>query len=198
MAALDPDAVERSIPFSPGVAAASPDLVELILNNTWRPALSIIGGDGLPESKVAAAVLHPTTSLRLNFRTPPGVDAGAARDALEKVLTTDVPYGAKVEISDVVTVNGWKAPAPSPWLSAALEDLTGSVFSEPYRQLGVGGGIPFMEMLGRRYAGADFVITGALGTDSNMHVPDEWLNVEYAEQVTAAIARVLDAHASRP
>jgi hypothetical protein len=78
----------------------------------------------------------------------------------------------------------------------ALEELTGSVFSEPYRQLGVGGGIPFMEMLGSRYAGADFVITGALGTDSNVHVPDEWLNIEYAKQVTAAVASILDAHAS--
>jgi hypothetical protein len=26
-------------------------------------------------------------------------------------------------------------------------------------------------------------------------VPDEWLNIGYAEQVTAAIARILDAHA---
>jgi hypothetical protein len=24
----------------------------------------------------------------------------------------------------------------------------------------------------------DFVITGALGVDSNMHGPDEWLNIE--------------------
>jgi hypothetical protein len=69
------------------------------------------------------------------------------------------------------------------------------VFSEPYRQLGIGGGIPFMEMLGRRHPDADFVVTGALGMDSNMHVPDEWLTIEYAEQVTAAVARILDAHA---
>ena len=33
-------------------------------------------------------------------------------------------------------------------------------------------------MLGRRYPAAQFVVTGALGTDSNMHVRDEWLNIE--------------------
>ena len=75
--------------------------------------------------------------------------------------------------------------------------VTGPVFSEPSQQLGIGGGIPFMEMLTRRYPSADFVVTGALGTDSNMHVPDEWLNIEYAQQITAAVARVIDAHAAR-
>jgi acetylornithine deacetylase/succinyl-diaminopimelate desuccinylase-like protein len=197
LAALDPDAVGRGIPFVRGMAAASPDPAELILNNTWRPSLSVIGGDGLPASKVAPAVLRPATSLRLFFRIPPSADAAVASGALEKALTTDVPYGARVEVGDFVTVNGWSAPEPSPWLAAALDGLTGPVFSEPYRRLGVGGGIPFMEMLGRRYQDADFVVTGALGVDSNMHVPDEWLNIRYAEQVTAAVAHVLHAHASR-
>jgi acetylornithine deacetylase/succinyl-diaminopimelate desuccinylase-like protein len=196
-AALDPDAVGRGIPFVRGMAAAAPELAELILNNTWRPALSVIGGDGLPESRLAPAVLRPATSLRLSFRTPPGVEAAVAREALERALTIDVPYGAQIKVSDWTLFNGWSAPEPSTWLATALDGLTGPVFSEAYRQLGVGGGIPFMEMLGRRYADADFVITGALGTDSNMHVADEWLNIEYAEQVTAAVAVILDAHASR-
>ena len=194
-AELDPDAVGRGIPFAAGMSAASDDLVELILNNTWRPALSVTGGDGLPESALAPAALRPETSLRLSIRTPPTADVAAARAALEKVLTTDVPYGARVTLQDFVTLSGWSAPSSSPWLATALDGLTGPVFSEPYRQLGIGGGIPFMEMLGHRYPDADFVVTGAIGADSNMHVPDEWLNIEYAEQVTAAIARILDAHA---
>ncbi|MGH3406828.1 MAG: M20/M25/M40 family metallo-hydrolase [Streptosporangiaceae bacterium] len=194
-AALQPDSAARGIPFVRGMSAVVADPAELILNNTWRPTLSIIGADGLPEPASAGAVLRPATSLRLSFRTPPTADAQTARIELEKALTTDVPYGAQVEVGDFVTLNGWSAPALSGWLAAALDDLTGSVFSEPYRQLGIGGGIPFMEMLGRRYPDADFVVTGALGADSNMHVPDEWLNIGYAEQVTAAIARILDAHA---
>jgi acetylornithine deacetylase/succinyl-diaminopimelate desuccinylase-like protein len=194
-AELEPDAVGRGIPFAEGMSAASGDLVELILNNTWRPALSVTGADGLPESALAPAALRPETSLRLSIRTPPTADVAAARTALEKVLTTDVPYGARVTLRDFVTLSGWSAPSPSPWLATALNGLTGPVFGEPYRQLGIGGGIPFMEMLGHRYPDADFVVTGAIGADSNMHVPDEWLNIEYAEQVTAAIAHVLDAHA---
>ncbi|HEY6494200.1 MAG TPA: M20/M25/M40 family metallo-hydrolase [Trebonia sp.] len=195
--ALDPGAVGRGIPFVPGMSATSPDLTELVLNNTWRPSLSVTGADGLPASRVAPVVLRPATSLRLSLRTPPTVDPAVAMAALEKALTTDVPYSAQVEVGDFVLMDGWSAPEPSPWLASALDELTGTVFSEPYRRVGVGGSIPFMHMLGGRYADADFVATGALGSDSNMHVPDEWLNVEYAERVTAAVACVLNAHATR-
>jgi acetylornithine deacetylase/succinyl-diaminopimelate desuccinylase-like protein len=196
-AQLDPDAIGRGIPFVAGMSAASEDLVELILNNTWRPALSVVGADGLPGSAQAPAALRPETSLRLSIRTPPTADVAAARAALEKVLTAEVPYGAQVTLRDWVTLSGWSAPAPSPWLATTLDQLTGLIFSQPYRQLGIGGGIPFMEMLGHQYPEADFLVTGAISADSNMHVPDEWLNVEYAEQVTAAIAHVLDAHATQ-
>ncbi|HTU76610.1 MAG TPA: M20/M25/M40 family metallo-hydrolase [Trebonia sp.] len=195
LAELDPGSIGRGIPFAAGMSAASNDLVELILNNTWRPSLSILGADGLPQSAVAPAVLRPETSLRLSIRTPPTTDVAAARAALEKVLTTEVPYGAQVTVKDWVTLSGWSAPEPSPWLATTLDELTGPVFSQPYRQLGIGGGIPFMEMLGHAYPEADFLVTGAISSDSNMHVPDEWLNLKYAEQVTAAVARVLDAHA---
>jgi acetylornithine deacetylase/succinyl-diaminopimelate desuccinylase-like protein len=195
LAATEPDAVGRDIPFARGVSAAASDPVELILNNTWRPTLTVTGADGLPESKLAPGVLRPATALRLSFRTPPSTDIAAALAALVKAVTTDVPYGAQVEVRDVVTLDGWSAPRPSPWLADTLDALTGPVFSQPYRQLGIGGGIPFMQMLGQRYPDADFVVTGALSADSNMHVPDESLNIRYAEQVTAAVAHVLDAHA---
>lgn len=194
-AALEPAAIGRGIPFVQGMSAASADPVELILNNTWRPTLTVTGADGLPESRLAPAALRPETSLRLSFRLPPTVDATVAKDALVKAVTTDVPYGASVTVHDFVTLDGWNAPSPSPWLANVLDALTGPVFSQPYRQLGIGGGIPFMDMLGHRYPDAQFVATGAVGADSNMHVPDEWLDLRYAEQITAAVAHVLDAHA---
>jgi acetylornithine deacetylase/succinyl-diaminopimelate desuccinylase-like protein len=192
---LDPDAVLRGFPRVPGMSAASDDLVELIISGTWRPALSVIGADGLPETLLAPHVLRQETSLRLSFRTPPTADVSAALAALKKTLTTDVPYGAEVTLRDFVTVSGWSALAPSPWLAAALDELTGPVFNEPYRQIGIGGGIPFMDMLTGRFPDADFVATGAVSADSNPHVPDEWLNLGYAEQVTAAVAAILDAQA---
>jgi acetylornithine deacetylase/succinyl-diaminopimelate desuccinylase-like protein len=46
-------------------------------------------------------------------------------------------------------------------------------------------------------SGSPDLVTGTIGADSNMHVPDEWLNIPFARRVTEAVAHVLDAHARR-
>jgi acetylornithine deacetylase/succinyl-diaminopimelate desuccinylase-like protein len=195
LAAVDPGAIKRLYPLVEGMRPAAQDEVELILNNTWRATLSVIGAAGLPEPGTAGNVLRTSTSLILSFRIPPTADAKAARAELEKVLTTDVPYGAQVEITGLAGENGWNAPEVAPWLASALAQVGDRVFGTPHGNLGVGGAVPFMGLLGRLYPQAQFVSTGALGTDSNMHVPDEWLNIKFAGQVTEAIAHILDAHA---
>ncbi|MGH3274514.1 MAG: peptidase dimerization domain-containing protein, partial [Streptosporangiaceae bacterium] len=194
-AAARPGSVRSLYPLVPGMRPASDDESELILNNTWRPTLSVIGAAGLPEPTVAGNVLRAATTLTLSFRTPPTADAGAALAELKQALTANVPYGAQVEIGDTQAENGWTAPRTAPWLAAALDQVGKQVFGEPHGSIGIGGSIPFMELLGRTYPQAQFMVTGALGTDSNMHVPDEWLSIPFARQVTEAVAHVLDAHA---
>ena len=97
-AAADPGAVQRLYPLVEGLKLAGDD-VELILNNTWRPTLSVIGAAGLPEPADAGNVLRAWTTLTLSFRIPPLVDAAAALAELEQALTTDVPLGARVELT---------------------------------------------------------------------------------------------------
>ena len=193
-AAADPGAVQRLYPLVEGLKLAGDD-AELILNNTWRPTLSVIGAAGLPEPADAGNVLRAWTTLTLSFRIPPLVDAAAALAELEQALTTDVPLGAQVELTSTAAENGWNAPPLAPWLAAVLDEACAQVFGKPHAEIGIGGSIPFMELLGRLYPEAQFVVTGALGTDSNMHVPDEWLNIGFAAQVTEAVAHLLDAHA---
>jgi acetylornithine deacetylase/succinyl-diaminopimelate desuccinylase-like protein len=59
LARLDPGALARQQPLAEGVRAVSEDDVELILNNTWRPTLSVIGGAGLPEPAAAGTCCAP-------------------------------------------------------------------------------------------------------------------------------------------
>ena len=47
-----------------------------------------------------------------------------------------------------------------------------------------GGTIPFMAMLGEKYAEAQFVITGVLGPNSNANGPNEFLHIPYAKKLT--------------
>ncbi|PPK67981.1 acetylornithine deacetylase/succinyl-diaminopimelate desuccinylase-like protein [Actinokineospora auranticolor] len=171
------------------------DEVELVLNTSWRPTLSVIGADGFPPPVDAGNVLRPFTTLTLSFRLPPTADSAAALAAVRHALTTDVPYDATVEITRVEHADGWNAPDLAPWLRSALDELSAEIFGNPWSTVGLGGSIPFMGLLAERYPDAQFVITGALGADSNAHVPDEWLHVKQAERVTVAVAHLLDAHA---
>jgi acetylornithine deacetylase/succinyl-diaminopimelate desuccinylase-like protein len=192
-----PGMVRGSISLPEGVRLVSDDEVELALNNTWRPTLSVIGADGLPPSADAGNVLRPSTTLALSFRLPPTADPHAALRAIRERLETDVPYGAHVTFGAEEAGLGWNAPDPAPWLRSALDTVSEDVFEGGWRTIGIGGSIPFMGLLHEAYPDAQFVVTGALGPDSNAHVPDESLHLAYAAKVTCAIAYVLDEHARR-
>lgn len=196
LASLAPGAAATMFPLVKGMSAASDDDFELMANNAWRPTLSIIGGAGLPLPEDAGNVLRPFTTLTLSFRLPPLVDPAVALAAVERVLTTDVPYGAKVTLSRQESGPGWNAPSTAPWLHEALDAVSTTVFDgSQCLTLGLGGSIPFMGTLGEAYPEAQFVVTGALSTDSNPHVPDEWLHIPHAKRVTESVALLLDAHA---
>ena len=55
-----------------------------------------------------------------------------------------------------------------------------------------------MGMLGSRYPRAQFVITGVLGPGANAHGPNEFLHIDCAEKLTAAMSLILSDHARRP
>ncbi len=198
MADLAPGAAKSAFPLLSGMSPMSDDDFELLMNNSWRPTLSIIGGAGLPLPEEAGNVLRPSTTLTLSFRLPPSADPQTALEAVQRVLTTDVPYGAHVTLSRSETGPGWNAPVLAPWLQTALDSVSSSVFDgNPWLTTRLGGSIPFMAMLAEAYPSSQFVVTGALAMDSNAHVPDEWLHVGHAKRVTEAVALLLNAHASK-
>jgi acetylornithine deacetylase/succinyl-diaminopimelate desuccinylase-like protein len=196
LAGLAPGAAATAFPLVEGMSAAADDDFELMANNAWRPTLSIIGGAGLPLPEDAGNVLRPFTTLTLSFRLPPLADPKKALAAVERALTTDVPYNAKVTLARQETGPGWNAPQTAPWLHEALDTVSTEVFDgSQWLTMGLGGSIPFMGSLGVAYPNAQFVVTGALANDSNPHVPDEWLHIPQAKRVTESVALLLDAHA---
>src|SRR5947207_1326007 len=64
-AAIMGDIVFRKYPFARGTTPMIGERAEAILNRTWRPALSVVGADGLPSIANAGNVLRPRTSLKL-------------------------------------------------------------------------------------------------------------------------------------
>jgi acetylornithine deacetylase/succinyl-diaminopimelate desuccinylase-like protein len=170
---------------------------ELLLNNTWRPTLSITGADGLPALVDAGNVLLPFNTLKLSFRLPPTSDADAAANAVKEALEADTPPLCKVEFEVESTMAGWNAPAIDDWLEASMNKASEAFFGKPSMYMGTGGTIPFMGMLGEKFPEAQFLITGLLGPKSNAHGPNEFLHIETGKRLTSCVAQVLEDHYNR-
>jgi acetylornithine deacetylase/succinyl-diaminopimelate desuccinylase-like protein len=73
-----------------------------------------------------------------------------------------------------------------------------ATFGQDAMYLGTGGSIPFIGMLGERFPGTQFLVTGVLGPQSNAHGPNEFLHVACAEKLTVCVAKVIADHRARP
>ena len=186
--------VYDKFPFLPGMTPMADDLTELVLNRTWRPALSVTGADGLPALSSAGNVLRPFTAVKLSLRLPPTLDGKRGGELLQEALLRDPPYGAQVELNLEKASTGWNAPAMVPWLEKAIDAASQEFFNKPAMYMGEGGTIPFMGMLGEKFPGAQFMITGVLGPHSNAHGPNEFLHIPMGKKVTASVARVIAEH----
>ena len=181
-------------PFLPGMSPMTSDLTEMILNRTWRPMLSITGADGLPPLSNAGNVLRPLTAVKLSLRLPPTMDPRRASEILKKVLTENPPCGAVIDFEVEKSSTGWNAPALAPWLENAIDSASLEFFGAPAMYMGEGGTIPFMGMLGDKFPGAQFMITGVLGPHSNAHGPNEFLHIPTGKRVTSVVAKVIHEH----
>jgi acetylornithine deacetylase/succinyl-diaminopimelate desuccinylase-like protein len=191
------EGVFRKFPLLDGVQPVRSDPKELILNRTWRPALSVTGAEGLPPLASAGNVLRPQTAVKLSLRIPPGCDPEVATARLKQILEADPPYGAHVRFEADHGAAGWNAPAAEPWLRDAIDRASRAYFGREAAYMGEGGTIPFMAMLGERFPQAQFLITGVLGPGANAHGPNEFLHLPTARRLTAAVASVIADHQSR-
>ena len=188
------DAIYSKFPFVAGMAPITMDLGELVLNRTWRPALAITGVGGIPALDSAGNVLRPFTAVKISLRLPPTLDANKAGIALKKLLEADPPYGAKVTFDLEKAGSGWNAPALAPWLEASVDAASRAFFGPPPAYMGEGGSIPFMGMLGEKFPGAQFLITGVLGPHSNAHGPNEFIHIPTGKRVSMCVAKVIADH----
>lgn len=189
--------VYRKLPLVEGMQPIDKDSVELLLNSTWRPTLSVTGVDGIPSLPNAGNVLRPYTALKLSFRLPPGVDPERASQTVKETLEREPPYGAKVVFDADPGAGGWNAPSTAPWLEAAMSSASKNFFGRDAMYMGVGGTIPFMGMLNEKFPKTQFLVTGVLGPQSNAHGPNEFLDIATGKKVTACVAQVVAEHYSR-
>jgi acetylornithine deacetylase/succinyl-diaminopimelate desuccinylase-like protein len=188
------ESLYKSYPFIEGVKTATDDNTQLILNRTWRAALSVTGADGLPALANAGNVSLPHLTIKVSVRIPPTCDTESAANALKKTLEMDPPFNARVQFDIEDTGSGWNAPAEVAWLSKAANNASKEFFGKDAAYMGEGGSIPFMGMLGKKFPASQFLITGVLGPKSNAHGPNEFLHIPTGKKLTACVAHVIAEH----
>jgi acetylornithine deacetylase/succinyl-diaminopimelate desuccinylase-like protein len=189
--------IYAKFPFPRGVQPVTDDLVELVLNRTWRPQLAVIGIEGVPAPRNAGNVLLPFTTAKLSLRLPPTLDGETAVAALRATLESAPPYGCEIAFADGDSASGWNAPELAPWLDAAVARASQTAFGVEPAYMGEGGTIPFMAMLGAKFPKTQFVVTGVLGPHSNAHGPNEFLHIPMGKRVTIAMASIIADHFAR-
>lgn len=187
------DLTVQRFPWAGNAGAGARSHAELILANAWRPSLGVVGLDGAPATKDAGNTLRPFTAAKLAFRLPPTLDAAGAGAAVKQALEGEPPHLAEVKFEVQDTAGGWAAPPVADWLTNALDTASRAHFGAPLMAMGTGGTIPFMKMLGDRFPGVQFAVTGVLGPNSNAHGPNEFLDIPTGKRVTACISHALAA-----
>ena len=170
------------------------NIEELYLNKAWRPNLSITGADGLPPVAIAGNVLRPMTTVRCSMRLSPVFDAHHANEIMTEKLTKNVPYNAKVTLKGGHAGSGWQQRQLESWLQGSFEEASSKYFGGlSLGTFGEGGSIPFLKELERKYPETQIVALGCCGPESNIHGPNEKINLVYVRKIIKTLAHIISA-----
>ena len=168
-------------------------VAEILLDMNWRPAMSVIGANGMPPTQTAGNVLRTHTDLKLSFRIPPGVNSEIIDSIVKETLEKNPPYGSKVEYTPDAAADGFHAPAMDGKIADALSSASLHITGLPPMATWVGGTIPFMAMMQKKYPSAQFFCTGTGGPGNNAHGPDEKLHIPSSKRLTAVLSATIAA-----
>lgn len=179
-------------PFLPGVEPTVSDIFDQYLNGSWKPQMTMIGVDGIPNIQTAGNVIRPYTTLDLSFRLPPNLSSDVAEAKILDYVAKHVPlYDAKIECFTKTKGNGFltnKLPAE---LSDKIDKASQEFFGTLPAKVAVGGSIPFMGELKTIFPDAVFIVTGIMGPNSGMHGPNEYADIKFLKKLMLALLYVL-------
>ena len=164
---------------------------ECMINRTWMANMSIVGAEGLPKLKDAGNVLRSETSVRASLRMPPTLDPVKAKEDLQKIILSNPPYGAKVEVISISAGPGLHCPEMTPELEKAVMDSSKAFYGHEPISYGEGGSIPFLSSLSQQFPKAQFLVTGVLGPESNAHGANEMLEMAYTKKLICCLSYII-------
>jgi len=99
----------------------SENALDLYLNSTWRPQITVIGLTDLPQVEKAGNVMLPETKFKINMRIPPTFDKKNAQEYLEELITKNPPFDASISVKNYEQAKGWSCKPYESWLQTAID-----------------------------------------------------------------------------
>ncbi len=143
-----------------------------VLSRMWfQPSITVTGMD-VPSVANASNTLLPTVSARVSVRVAPGQDAVQASAAVERHLREHVPFGARMEITEPDSGDGFLVDTAGWAVQEARTAMREGWGAEAVEQ-GIGGSIPFVSDLAAEFPDAQILVTGVEDPDTRAHSPNE-------------------------
>ncbi|PZE88279.1 dipeptidase [Curtobacterium sp. MCLR17_039] len=143
-----------------------------VLSRMWfQPSITVTGMD-VPSVANASNTLLPTVSARVSVRVAPGQDARQASAAVERHLREHVPFGARMEITEPDSGDGFLVDTAGWAVQEARTAMREGWGAEAVEQ-GIGGSIPFVSDLAAEFPDAQILVTGVEDQDTRAHSPNE-------------------------
>jgi cysteinylglycine-S-conjugate dipeptidase len=174
----------------PGVKLANEKKCH-VYEQTWRrPAITVIAQEA-SSIKGASNQVLPKAQAFVSCRIVPDQDPKEVLRQLTKFLTKDPPWGVKVTVSHVGSVNWWMTDPNGPAFEAALSAMKTGFKKDP-AAIGCGGSIGFVGPLAELFGGAPALLMGIEDPKSNAHAPNESLHEGDWKKLMASLAHLFE------
>ncbi|TVQ93564.1 MAG: M20/M25/M40 family metallo-hydrolase [Deltaproteobacteria bacterium] len=152
----------------------------------WRqPAMTVVSTT-LPSPAHKKNALRREAEAILSVRVAPGQDPEALCSALTRALTQDPPGGVLVEIEVLRDGSGGWLYEPSGPAFRAADRAYDKAFGHKLVQVGVGGSIPFVALLGERFGDLPLILNGVMDPKTTAHGPNESMHLGLFRKAIAA------------
>ena len=193
---IDEGKLRRDFGILPGVSLATEKSCH-IYEQTWRkPAITVIAQEA-SSIKGASNQVLPKASAFVSCRIVPDQDPGQVYKQIHDFLIKDPPWGVKVTVKPIGTVNWWMTDPNGPAFEAARKAMRAGFKKEP-AAIGCGGSIGFVGPLAELFGGAPALLLGIEDPKSNAHAPNESLHEGDFRKLMTSLAHLYENLGSLP
>ena len=155
----------------------------------FEPSISVLAIDAPPVSEPINQLL-PSARAKVSLRLAPGDHPEQATEALLAHLQGAVPWGAAVTVTPGTAAHPFSLDATGPAYDAFRTGFR-LAYGRDAVDKGTGGSIPFVQAFSEAYPQAALLLTGAADPTSQIHGPNESLDLGELQRSALAEAVAL-------